>query len=78
MDFTWAHFMNPWQLFGSGKSPSRTEQSTILEPLQAVVVVGAKVVEEGADIGDGDDVWDVTPFWESESHPPSLFDPISM
>ena len=47
--------MNPRQLFGSGKSPSRTEQSTILEPLQAVVV-GAKVVEEGADVGDGDDV----------------------
>ena len=60
--------MNPRQLFGSGKSPSRTEQSTILEPLQAVVVVGAKVVEEGADVVDGVDVGmtppdgDVMPF----------------
>ena len=53
--------MNPRQLFGSGKSPSRTEQSTILEPLQAVVVVGAKVVEEGADVGDDDDVWMTPP-----------------
>ena len=60
--------MNPRQLFGSGKSPSTTEQSTILEPLQAVVVVGAKVVEEGADVVDGVDVGmtppdgDVMPF----------------
>ena len=47
-ELTWAHFMKPLQLSGSGKRPSSTEQSTLLpEPHTGVglfVVVGDIVV----------------------------------
>ena len=66
--------MYPRQSFGSAKSPLRTGQSTLPEPLKAAVVEGAVVVGRNVVVCPI-----AAPVSESPPHPPTLLlAPMSM